>query len=300
MTTVFLSHSSKDKGLARRIAVELGMSGIRVWFDEWEILVGQSITQRIEHGLDDADYVVVLLTPHSIESGWVGKEWRSRVADEAEANDVQILPVLGGDCDIPRLLREKRYADVRTNFESGLRELIYSVRTLAAGDTATVAGARIESGQIVITPVRPKLPLMEGMIQTIRAGCFERHESGLRAHVEVVLPFVAMQNLAEKIGQSRLTLDADAFTLSSDKDAPTRFASHREFRLPRGELFEDPASGRSVRMPGDVLGSTETTVLAHVRGAEIIGQFSQVVGYSGPLPLQRLDAQGEFVAQIAV
>ena len=36
MTQIFLSHSSRDKDVARRLANDLQREGFEVWFDEWE------------------------------------------------------------------------------------------------------------------------------------------------------------------------------------------------------------------------------------------------------------------------
>lgn len=58
MPAVFLSHSSRDKKTAKRLATDIMMSNISVWLDEWEIHVGHSITQKISRGLDDVDFVV--------------------------------------------------------------------------------------------------------------------------------------------------------------------------------------------------------------------------------------------------
>ena len=128
MTSIFLSHSSRDKPLARRIASDLRDSGISVWLDEWEILVGDSITQKIQQGLDQTEFVAVLLTLHSVQSGWVDKEWQSRIGDEAQNRDVVVLPLRADACDIPRLLRDKRYADFAESYESALGLLIDSIK----------------------------------------------------------------------------------------------------------------------------------------------------------------------------
>jgi len=40
MSSVFLSHSHKDKPFARKLAVDLRHAGHIVWIDEAEILVG--------------------------------------------------------------------------------------------------------------------------------------------------------------------------------------------------------------------------------------------------------------------
>jgi len=49
---VFLSHSSKDKIVVRGLAGQLRADGLRVWLDEWEIKLGDSIPAKIEEGLE--------------------------------------------------------------------------------------------------------------------------------------------------------------------------------------------------------------------------------------------------------
>ena len=51
---VFLSHSAKDKPVARDLAERLREAGLTVWFDEWEIRPGDSIPSKIEEGLENA------------------------------------------------------------------------------------------------------------------------------------------------------------------------------------------------------------------------------------------------------
>lgn len=128
MIDVFLSHSNKDKTLAKRIANDLESHGITVWFDEWEISVGHSISQRIETGLSDARFVAVLLTNQSIKSGWVEKEWRSKIGAEADQNKIIILPIKGEECELPLLLSDKRYADFTTDYNKGFTELLDAVK----------------------------------------------------------------------------------------------------------------------------------------------------------------------------
>jgi predicted esterase len=74
MRTVFISYSSKDRDFAERLATDLRASGAGVWFDQWEIKVGHSITQKINDGIHDNDYLAVVLSPDSVSSDWVRKE----------------------------------------------------------------------------------------------------------------------------------------------------------------------------------------------------------------------------------
>ncbi|MBF0378023.1 MAG: toll/interleukin-1 receptor domain-containing protein [Desulfamplus sp.] len=125
---VFLSYSSKDKQFAQKIAQDLKDSGIKIWLDEWEIRVGDSISQKIQQGLEDADFIAVLLTCHSVDSGWVQKEWQSKINEEIKDEKTVILPLKVEECKIPVLLKDKKYADFSRNYESAIQELIQTIK----------------------------------------------------------------------------------------------------------------------------------------------------------------------------
>ena len=69
---VFLSHSAKDKAVVRTVAERLRRDGLRVWLDEWEIRVGDSIPSKIEEGLERARVLVLCLPGAAGDSqfGW--------------------------------------------------------------------------------------------------------------------------------------------------------------------------------------------------------------------------------------
>lgn len=125
---IFISHSSKDKTIARWIGVDLANLGYRPWLDEWEIRVGESIPTKISQGLDNCDAVVLLLSPHAVESGWVEREWQAKYWDEVSENSIKVIPVLLSECTIPTLLKMKRYADFRQDPAGALREISEALR----------------------------------------------------------------------------------------------------------------------------------------------------------------------------
>jgi len=149
MTTVFLSHSSKDKDLARRLANDLSGQGINVWFDEWEIRIGQSITQKIEQGLEEADFVAVLLTKHSVKSGWVEREWHSKIGEEAISGKVVVLPLRAEICAIPSLLKNKRYANFEKDYQTGLNNLVRDIKAYTTETISQQAGESVSLRQQV-------------------------------------------------------------------------------------------------------------------------------------------------------
>jgi hypothetical protein len=129
MATIFLSHSSLDIEVARKLAHDLrNLGNHQVWFDEWEIHVGESIHSKIEEGLKAADFLVLLLSKSAIDSRWVEQEWRNAHWKEVEGNSVALMTVLLEPCVIPGLLQTKRYADFTQSYEAGLRELLASLR----------------------------------------------------------------------------------------------------------------------------------------------------------------------------
>ena len=70
----FLSYTSDDAELAKRVAGKLQSSGIETWWDHWCISTGDSLRQKIDEGLGECTHFLVLLTPQSIGKPWVNQE----------------------------------------------------------------------------------------------------------------------------------------------------------------------------------------------------------------------------------
>jgi hypothetical protein len=125
--SLFLSHASKDKPIVRRLARKLKSTGIRVWLDEWEIKVGDSITQLIQRAITECDCIAVWLTKNSVESKWVEREWQAKYFAEVSCDRTLVLPLLAEDCSLPIFLADKKYADFSTDFNAGLNSLLGSL-----------------------------------------------------------------------------------------------------------------------------------------------------------------------------
>ena len=124
MKTVFLCHATRDKSFVLRIAKELERFDIRVWLDEREIRVGDSLREKIEEGLDNADYVVIALSKHSLSRPWVKKEINAAFSKEISIESKVILPAILDDVSIPLLLQDKVYADFNSSFQKGMQDLL--------------------------------------------------------------------------------------------------------------------------------------------------------------------------------
>jgi hypothetical protein len=127
MSKIFISHSSKDKKFARKLAKSLSVFGFPPWLDELEIHVGDSIVQKVQQGLEDCDFMVLVLSKNSVKSKWVENEWQTKYWEEIETKKIKVLPALTERCRIPKLLLIKKYADFRTSYEKGLLELVHTI-----------------------------------------------------------------------------------------------------------------------------------------------------------------------------
>jgi TIR domain len=67
MLTIFLSHNHIDKPFARRLTERLKAHGIKVWLDEAEMQVGDSLLSKIESAIRECTYLGVILSPRSID-----------------------------------------------------------------------------------------------------------------------------------------------------------------------------------------------------------------------------------------
>lgn len=178
--TTFVSYSSADSALARRLAQDLRRAGLDVWLDQWDLRVGEEIDSAIGRGVGDSDFMVVLLSAASVASAWVQREWQGMKVREGD--DLRVLPVRCEECETPDYLAGRPIIDVSGgSYLPGLRHLLeliefHSGRRLdraavtgsaATGSPGQSASERTSDMLSVVTPIAvefsPELwPLFEG------------------------------------------------------------------------------------------------------------------------------------------
>lgn len=138
---IFISHNHKDKPFARRVADDLRRAGANVWIDQAEIQLGDSLIEKIRSGIDDMDYLAVVLSPDSVKSSWVRKEVRIAYEQEIKGKRVKVLPLIYKTCTLPKFLGDKLQADFSSeeNYEEALALVIRRLG-LASGDDEEAAG----------------------------------------------------------------------------------------------------------------------------------------------------------------
>ena len=112
LATVFLSYAHADKPLARALRDELVAKGCRVWIDEGELRLGDSLLESISEALGQVDFVIALVSNASINSNWCRKELSLAMTGEIGGRGVTVLPLRVENSPMPESLRDKLYLDV--------------------------------------------------------------------------------------------------------------------------------------------------------------------------------------------
>ena len=90
---VFLCHAGEDKDeVARPLAEALVARGYDVWFDEYELAIGDSLRRSIDQGLARSRFGLVVLSPSFFNKGWPQRELDGLTARET-GDDLVILPI---------------------------------------------------------------------------------------------------------------------------------------------------------------------------------------------------------------
>ena len=124
---LFLCHSSKDKGFVEHLAGKLLSNGFTVWYDDWEIHVGDSIVQKINEGISSSDFLLVVLSKNSVKSRWVREELSVATLKNIDSKVAFILPILLEQCEIPPLLSDKKYANFSEDPNAAYKELVKAI-----------------------------------------------------------------------------------------------------------------------------------------------------------------------------
>lgn len=74
----FICHASEDKELfVRDLAQQLLRNGASVFYDEYSIKLGDSLTQKINEGLQNANYGIIVLSNFFFDKKWTNAELQS-------------------------------------------------------------------------------------------------------------------------------------------------------------------------------------------------------------------------------
>lgn len=90
----FISHASEDKEeFVKPLAETLESMGVSVWYDEFSLKVGDSLTKSIDQGLINSKFGVIVLSKAFMKKQWTNYEFKSLVSREMHHGEKVILPI---------------------------------------------------------------------------------------------------------------------------------------------------------------------------------------------------------------
>lgn len=149
---VFLSHNSQDKPAVRQLAERLRQDGLRVWFDEWIIRVGDDIYLSIEQGLQASRVLVLVMSEYAFGSGWVDLERSTSLFRDPSNRKRSFVPLLLSDCNLPDTLKRYKYIDFRKSDELAYQDLFDACRPFEL-KPESLSGSRISVQKVEETSV---------------------------------------------------------------------------------------------------------------------------------------------------
>jgi hypothetical protein len=91
---VFISHATEDKdAVVRPLAHALDAEGLDVWYDEFELRLGDSLRRKIDYGLANSRFGVVVVSRSFFAKNWAQYELDGLVTREMAGGEQVILPI---------------------------------------------------------------------------------------------------------------------------------------------------------------------------------------------------------------
>ncbi len=127
--TIFLSYAPPDEDAVAGLYQRLQAAGFRPWMAGQDILPGETVRTATERALRQADFVLVCLSPDSVDRrGALQREMRQALdlREEMLPGDIYVIPLRLRPCTMPDSLREVLPVDLYE--PSGFDRLLRALR----------------------------------------------------------------------------------------------------------------------------------------------------------------------------
>ncbi|MGH9989288.1 MAG: TIR domain-containing protein, partial [Nitrososphaera sp.] len=90
----FVCHASEDKDeVARPLAEALRTHGLNVWYDEFSLHTGDSLSEKIDYGLTHSGYGIIIVSRKLFEKNWPQTEFNALNTKQVNMKKRIILPI---------------------------------------------------------------------------------------------------------------------------------------------------------------------------------------------------------------
>ncbi len=123
MSQVFVSYSRRDLSFVERMIRDLKQAGIVAWYDLSGLEGGERWGEKIQKAIRESDCVIVVLSPDSVNSEWVEREFLF-----ASNLKKKIIPLMYRQCELPFDYLNLNYIDVQgENYQLNYEKILRSI-----------------------------------------------------------------------------------------------------------------------------------------------------------------------------
>lgn len=154
---VFVSYAHEDQPWVRVLAENLHQLGLEVFYDEWEVDYGDAVTRRLDEGLRRSRNGVLVISPTAVSRPWVLEEYAALLAGAVQRGQ-RLIPVLYRDAEMPPMLSNRRWVDLRSktgdDYLEAVRQLAAALRGERPQRPARGQGLRVPGAPVGDAPPR--------------------------------------------------------------------------------------------------------------------------------------------------
>ena len=119
---IFISYSLNDKAIATKIINDLKSNNITVVNENDVVKPGDKWNETISSYIINSNKIIFVISKNTLNSDFLKSE-----VEVAKSNNINILPILMDDIELPSFLNDYKPADFRKNYKSSMQELLKTI-----------------------------------------------------------------------------------------------------------------------------------------------------------------------------
>jgi len=174
---VFICHASEDKvDFVEPLTNALKEAGIKVWYDRFELKLGDSLRDKIDEGLANSLYGVVVLSSSFFKKEWPKTELDALVSRQNEDGKKLILPIWHGvGIKEVRKFSPILASKLAAQSSESLESIVDQIKNVL-NENSTPKKTAKDKGESTETELDSEIPIRELLIMNILAAKNEQSE----------------------------------------------------------------------------------------------------------------------------
>jgi len=191
----FISYASEDRAEVAFLVEFLTCFDLRIWFDQTELRVGDSLRERIDDGLSKCQYGIVFLSPHFFKKHYPERELSGLAQREVNGSKV-ILPVWKDLTDEDVRKYSPPLADrIAARWDHGEMTVIFRLLDVLRPEMDVMRAVKESAKRIVELPLVTSGEQLMAVIRGAQANQFVHDEFATKEEAEQIGDF--LQDLSD-------------------------------------------------------------------------------------------------------